>query len=255
MEPQVARAAAVVGTNTMTPAHPAIAALTHRADRAPDELPPGIHLPGPSGWPFLAPIALMFIFFGLVLGPALLIGGIVMGVIAAVGWLRDAGQEYHQTDAGGSVEPPSRDPQRALPFSLLKLYMGIAALSIVAIVGPSVITGVITRPAAGAPSGTAAPSGVPGNELSISARLIAFDTDRLLAPADQPFTILFDNQEAAPHNVTIFQGADPNAPVVLREDPFSGPQQVVYDVGPLAAGSYYFHCDVHPNMKGTLDAR
>ncbi len=43
-------------------------------------------------WPFFAPIALMFLFAGLVFGPLLILAGLVMGVLAALGWYLDAGR-------------------------------------------------------------------------------------------------------------------------------------------------------------------
>ncbi len=253
VEPRASRAAAVAGSNTM--AHPAIIALNEAGDRAPGELPAGVHLPGPSPWPFFAPLAFMFILFGLVLGPALVLGGIVMGVIAAAGWLRDAGSEYRQTDAGAAVEPRTRDPRRAFPVSLAKLYLAIAALSVAAIVGPSVITTVISRPVAASPGASAGASGAPAGPIALSAQNIAFSAESLTVPAATAFELRFDNLDAAPHNVAIFQGADATAPNVFREAPFAGPKEVVYMVPALEAGSYYFHCDVHPNMKGTLNAQ
>jgi len=98
-----------------------------------------------------------------------------------------------------------------------------------------------------------------GLVIAASARLttqnIAFSAESLTVPAAAPFELRFDNLEAAPHNVAIFQGADATAPNVFREAPFAGPKEVVYMVPALEAGSYYFHCDVHPNMKGTLNAQ
>ena len=60
---------------------------------APVVIPEGIHMPGPSAWPFLAPIGLFFIFLGLVLGPLLIVAGLVMGAAAAIGWYIDANRE------------------------------------------------------------------------------------------------------------------------------------------------------------------
>lgn len=220
------------------------------------DLPPGVHLPGPSPWPFFAPLAMMFVLFGLVLSPALIIGGLVMAGIAIAGWLRDAGSEYRQTEAGIAPEPRTRDPRQAFPVSLVKVYIVIAALSVAAIVGPGVITTVITRPTAS--GGTAASPGasgpVAGGPLSITAKDIKFATDKLVAPAGKPFDLTFDNEDAQQHDVSIYAGSDASAPNVFRGEIFAGPKTVTYHVPQLKAGSYYFQCDVHPNMKGTLDA-
>jgi plastocyanin len=89
--------------------------------------------------------------------------------------------------------------------------------------------------------------------LTIAADDLAFSTRTLLAPADEPFQIAFDNQESAPHNVAIY-GDDSATEKVFGSDPFSGPAAVTYDVPALAPGSYFFRCDVHPDMTGELTA-
>jgi plastocyanin len=87
--------------------------------------------------------------------------------------------------------------------------------------------------------------------LAIAADDLAFSTTALSAPAGEPFQIAFDNHESAPHNVAIY-GDDSATEKVFGSDPFSGPALVTYDVPPLAAGSYFFRCDVHPDMAGEL---
>ena len=109
-------------------------------------------------------------------------------------------------------------------------------------------------------SGTAAPassgpaaSGDP-NAVQISAKDLKFSTGELAGPANKPFTIAFDNQDGAPHNVAIYKDQSASQKL-FAEDPFGGPRQVSYQVGALAAGSYFFRCDVHPDMKGTLTVK
>jgi plastocyanin len=111
--------------------------------------------------------------------------------------------------------------------------------------------------ACGGGGSAAAPSGPPAsvdpNALTISANNLQFSTDRLEAPAGEPFQIVFDNQEAAPHNVAIYTDQSA-AQKILVEEPFSGPKVVTYNVPALEAGEYFFRCDIHPDMKGTLVA-
>jgi plastocyanin len=97
---------------------------------------------------------------------------------------------------------------------------------------------------------TAAPS-VDPDALTISAKDLAFSTSTLSAPADEPFQIAFDNQESAPHNVAIYRDSSASEKV-FGSDPVSGPAIVTYDVPPLAAGTYFFRCDLHPDMSGGL---
>lgn len=97
------------------------------------------------------------------------------------------------------------------------------------------------------------PSGPPvaGTTLAIAANGTAFDKTDLSAPANSPITIEFDNQEALPHNIKIFKDAL-NGETVYDGKIVTGPIKEIYDVGPLAAGSYPFVCIVHTNMTGTL---
>ncbi|HEY7668282.1 MAG TPA: cupredoxin domain-containing protein [Actinomycetota bacterium] len=90
-------------------------------------------------------------------------------------------------------------------------------------------------------------------QLDIIALNIAFDPTCLVAPAGEPFTISFDNQDAVattgPHNIVI---TAPDDSEVFAGDLIDGPAQVGYEVGALDEGSYPFHCAVHPTMTGVL---
>ena len=102
-------------------------------------------------------------------------------------------------------------------------------------------------------TGAATPvASVAADAIPISAKDLKFSTSTLEAPADEPFQIAFDNQEAAPHNVAIYK-TEAATEKILVEPPFSGPKTVVYNVPAQPAGSYFFRCDVHPDMKGTLE--
>ena len=97
--------------------------------------------------------------------------------------------------------------------------------------------------------GTCTPS---GTGLRILANNLTFSTNCLAAPANQAFTITFANQEnGIPHNVSIYpsgQGGD----ALFKGGIVTGVQTTVYRVQGLPAGTYYFQCDVHPDMNGAL---
>ena len=104
-----------------------------------------------------------------------------------------------------------------------------------------------------APSGSPAASGETGSAVKITASGIAFTTPEVTAPADTPFVIDFDNQDAStPHNVEI---KDSTGAVKFKGDIFPGVATKQYQVPALAAGTYPFQCTVHPNMTGTLTAQ
>jgi plastocyanin len=125
-----------------------------------------------------------------------------------------------------------------------------AALGLLAIV---LVLGACSSSAA-APASSGPPASVDPNAIQISAKDLKFSTAQLNAPAGKAFTIAFDNQEAAPHNVAIYKDQSASEKVFVQ-DPFGGPKAVTYQVGPLAAGSYFFRCDVYTDMKGTLTVK
>jgi plastocyanin len=103
-------------------------------------------------------------------------------------------------------------------------------------------------PGTAAPGGPATPS---GDAVSIVAKDIQFVQTDVTVPAGAPFAIAFDNQEGAPHNVAISNAGGQS---VFKGDIVSN-TKVTYQVPALAAGSYTFICEVHPNMKGTITAK
>jgi plastocyanin len=88
--------------------------------------------------------------------------------------------------------------------------------------------------------------------VDISASGLKFSTDKIELPAAQPSTINFDNKDAGtPHNIAIFSD-EAHTTSVFTGDLVTGPNKITYDVPALDAGTYYFHCDVHPTMAGTV---
>ena len=59
--------------------------------------PEGVHMPGPSFRPIIVAASISVIFLGLVVGGWVLIAGIVVTILALIGWLGDARREYRLT--------------------------------------------------------------------------------------------------------------------------------------------------------------
>lgn len=97
-------------------------------------------------------------------------------------------------------------------------------------------------------------------QVRITASGIAFDTDRLVAPAEEPFQIVLDNQDDLEHNIAVFETIS-GVPVfrhpLFRGELIRGPVEIVYDVGALPKGKYVFYCDAHiaEKMKGDFIVR
>jgi plastocyanin len=82
----------------------------------------------------------------------------------------------------------------------------------------------------------------------------SFVQDTVRAPAGSPFEIRFENtDEGTPHNVAIYTD-ESAAEGFFSGDLVDGPATVTYDVPALDEGVYFFRCDVHPQMNGTLEA-
>jgi len=92
--------------------------------------PEGMHLPGPSAWPLLAPVGLFFLVSGLLFGAAMFIGGAIMATIASVGWLLDARHELDDVEEHGHPTQADRDPEKAWPVRLIPVYFVVGAVAI-----------------------------------------------------------------------------------------------------------------------------
>ena len=132
----------------------------------------------------------------------------------------------------------------------LTLTLGLLALAAVlaACSGASAAPEGTSQPPAG---GTAQPPAGDTGDVSIVAKDIAFQTTDVSVKAGAPVTIDFDNQDGAPHNIAI---SDAKGQTVFKGDIVSN-KQVTYSVPALAAGTYTFICEVHPNMKSTITAK
>ena len=101
----------------------------------------------------------------------------------------------------------------------------------------------------GNPTSTCSPS---GTTLSITASGTKFDKDCLAAPANQAFTINYDNKDQLPHSLAILESHSATE-AMFKADVFRGPAVKTLNVNPLRPGTYAFHCEVHPGqMSGTF---
>ena len=109
-------------------------------------------------------------------------------------------------------------------------------------------------PAAGGPAPTAE---APSTALTITAQGTAWDKSTLLAIAGQPLTLTLNNNDnGVSHDIHFFQGSDATGADVASTQIAQGVTTETLNFGPLAAGDYYYQCDVHPTqMTGTLTAK
>jgi plastocyanin len=93
----------------------------------------------------------------------------------------------------------------------------------------------------------------PTAELQIAAVDLEWDTEELLAVADEPLTVAVENEDPTPHNFSIYEDDSLEKELFIGENiaPSASSEE---EIDPLAAGEYYFQCDLHPSMNGTLTA-
>jgi plastocyanin len=98
------------------------------------------------------------------------------------------------------------------------------------------------------------PSGpVDATGPTIVAKDLAFSPSSVEVKAGTNFTLHFENQESAPHNVAIYTDSSASQKVSIGEIITSSAKDQV--VPALAAGTYFFRCDVHTSMTGTIVAK
>lgn len=215
------------------------------------EPPPGVHMPGPSPWPFFAPIGIAVILYGVLFSGFLLLGGLILTIIAMTGWYLEAGREYRNTEEVGHAVPHTRDPYRAWPRRLVPVFVAVIVLSFAGALAPLGISYLNSFTPAEA---TAPPIAVPAIPEIAANNSLSFDTTSLVVPAGRPFELVFANNEAGvPHNVQI-EDSPARATVVFGGEIVTGPTTVTYQVPAVQPGEYYFLCAVHPNMDGTVNA-
>ena len=84
----------------------------------------------------------------------------------------------------------------------------------------------------------------------LTAEDLAFDASVIQAPAGAAFTISFTNNDSAPHNVSVYteEGGDQ----IATSDPINEGETLEVEVPAQDAGEYFFVCDIHPDMNGTI---
>jgi len=136
--------------------------------------------------------------------------------------------------------------------------------------GSGAASGAPSASPAASPAATPAPSastsvpasgGTGGTVVTVKApdgaATSGFDPKTLDGPANTPFTVTFDNEDATtgPHNWVLKDSAGTKIDIGDTSF-FTGPAKKEYQIPALAPGDYPFLCEVHPAaMTGTLTVK
>ena len=109
----------------------------------------------------------------------------------------------------------------------------------------AVSTNPSTTASASAPAAT-------GPVVTLAASNFAFNPTTLQTRAGGTVTIRMTNNDVVTHNWALYSD-QARTQAIFNGDPFAGPNATHdYTFPAPAAGTYYFRCDIHPTMTGTL---
>jgi len=115
-----------------------------------------------------------------------------------------------------------------------------------------VIVAAVAAACSSSPAAQPVPSGPVADGPTIVAKDMKFQTTSVEVKADTNVTVHFDNQDSAPHNVAIYTDSGAGTPVSVGQVITSSKADQV--VPALKAGTYFFRCDVHHDMTGSIVA-
>ena len=137
--------------------------------------------------------------------------------------------------AGSTVTGPATFPYNVHPFAAGTYYFFCN-------IHPTTMNGTLT--VAPASSGAAG--------VTVTARNTTFDTNTIRLAGGRTNTITFENQDpGTQHNIGIYKDAG-FTDEIFKGELVTGPSTATYHVPAIDPGTYYFKCDVHPTMKGTV---
>lgn len=96
----------------------------------------------------------------------------------------------------------------------------------------------------------ASPSPPVEADLTVNAEGNAFAPATITLTAGEPTTVFFRNLDGQPHNIAIY--TDDTATESLFVGETITDATVTYEIPALEPGEYFFRCDVHPDMTGTV---
>jgi plastocyanin len=116
-----------------------------------------------------------------------------------------------------------------------------------------VVLAAVMAACSSASANPSAPAGsVDPNAPVVVAQGNAFSPATVTVPADKAFSLTLDNKDGAPHNVSIY--TDSGASKSISAGEIVSSTTTTQQVPALAKGTFFFRCDVHHEMTGSIVA-
>jgi plastocyanin len=83
-----------------------------------------------------------------------------------------------------------------------------------------------------------------------------FDADTIELKANRPTDFTIENEDSALHNLVIFpseEEAADSSSALFKSPDATGGSTTEFTIDPLKKGEYYFNCQYHANMNGTVE--
>jgi plastocyanin len=105
----------------------------------------------------------------------------------------------------------------------------------------------------GEASGSAASEPPAGGANTVTAQNVQFDADTIELTAGEETTLTFvnDDSSSTQHNISIYENEEAQDNL-FEGQVIPGGQEVEYPIPAQEEGEYYFQCDVHPSMNGSV---
>ncbi len=140
----------------------------------------------------------------------------------------------------------------SLPKVKSSVLTAVLAIAFAAVVGGGLVAQ--SRLEAEESASAQPESPAPSFSIDIAAENIAFDKDRLQAPAGTLIAVNFVNKDPVEHNFAVYLDEQMKSPV-FQGQLISQGSTVYQFTTPSQPGQYYFFCDVHPSMKGVFEVQ
>jgi plastocyanin len=152
---------------------------------------------------------------------------------------------------GPPTKPDMTSVERMLsrvnPFSVALRRSALFLAPLLAIVLVA-CGGTPASPDNGAPGGNTAT--VTNGEVAVVSDNMDFDVDVIEAPAGEAFVIRLTNDENIPHNLSVY--TERGGERLALGDIINEGEVDEVEVPALEPGEYFFVCDLHPEMTGTI---